>query len=168
MPATNYVSFVTQILARDSRRTKSSTITQTVLRDCINLASSFLVTDTTTDPQEGISTWFLGLDHLVDLVVILHNRNELELETVDCASRACSECWTAAGNWRGLDECRVKLRTIGGKLKKILDPNEKTYKGTSCILLFRMHFPMTSTVDRWPGLCTMTVMRRSYILISSL
>ncbi|KAF9567296.1 hypothetical protein CPC08DRAFT_703208 [Agrocybe pediades] len=129
MPATNYDSFVNEILARNSKRTKSPTIDQQVLRNCIDLASSFLVTDTSTDPKRGVTTWFHGLDHLVNLVVLLHKNGELELETVSCASRACSECWTAAGNWRGLDECRIRLRDIGGKLKRILDPNEKTYKG---------------------------------------
>ncbi|KAF8974545.1 hypothetical protein BDZ97DRAFT_33459 [Flammula alnicola] len=126
---TDFGTFVTDILARDVRSSDASTINQGVLRQCINLASSFLVTDTTTNPERGISTWFAGLSRLIDLVVVLHKRDELELETISAASRACSECWTAAGNWRGLDECKNRVRDIGGKLKKIMDANGRTYRG---------------------------------------
>ncbi|KAF9485338.1 hypothetical protein BDN70DRAFT_871358 [Pholiota conissans] len=129
LPATDFGAFVTQILARESRLSDAPTINQDVLRKCIHLASSFLVTDTTTNPESGITTWFAGLDSLVDLVVVLHRRDELELETINAASRACSECWTAAANWRGLDQCRSHVRDIGGKLKKVLDANERTYRG---------------------------------------
>jgi len=79
LPATDFGAFVINILARTSP--KSETIDQNVLRRCIQLASSFLVTDTTTNPERGISTWSVGFCRLVDLVVILHTRNELELET---------------------------------------------------------------------------------------
>jgi len=129
IPATDFGSYVTNTLARASRSSDSRTVDQTVLRKCILLASSFLITDTTTDPERGISTWFTGLSRLVDLVIVLHKRDELELETINCASKACSECWTAAGNWTGLSACRSHVRDIGGKLKKILDPNERTYRG---------------------------------------
>ncbi|KDR83723.1 hypothetical protein GALMADRAFT_219553 [Galerina marginata CBS 339.88] len=128
IPATDFGAFVTDILTRHARASECL-IDQSVLRKCIDLASSFLVTDTTTDPERGMTTWFAGLSRLVDLVLVLHKREELELETVNSASRACSECWTAAGNWRGLDECRNRVRDIGGKLKKILDTNERTYRG---------------------------------------
>jgi len=128
LPATDFGAFVINILARTSP--KSETIDQKVLRQCIQLASSFLVTDTTTNPERGISTWSVGFCRLVDLVVVLHTRNELELETVSAASKACSECWTAAGNWPNLNECRNRIRDIGGRLKKILDSNERTYRGT--------------------------------------
>jgi len=127
LPATDFGAFVINILARTSP--KSETIDQNVLRRCIQLASSFLVTDTTTNPERGISTWSVGFCRLVDLVVILHTRNELELETVSAASKACSECWTAAGNWPNLNECRNRIRDMGGRLKKILDTNERTYRG---------------------------------------
>jgi len=129
IPATNFGAFVTDTLARGSRGSDAPTIDQKVLQKCILLASSFLVSDTTTDPERGVTTWFAGLSRLVDLVLVLHKRDELELETVNCASKACSECWTAAGNWSGLGECRNRVRDIGGKLKKILDANERTYRG---------------------------------------
>ena len=127
LPATDFGAFVINILSHTSP--KSETIDQKVLRGCIQLASSFLVTDTTTNPERGISTWSVGFCRLVDLVVVLHTRNELELETVSAASKACSECWTAAGNWPGLNECRNRVRDIGGRLKKVLDSNERTYRG---------------------------------------
>lgn len=82
------------------------------------------------NPERGVSTWSVGFCRLVDLVMVLHTRNELELETVSAASKACSECWTAAGNWPGLNECRNRVRDMGGKLKKVLDSNERTYRGT--------------------------------------
>ena len=136
LPATDFGAFVINILSRTSP--KSETIDQKVLRRCIQLASSFLVTDTTTNPERGISTWSVGFCRLVDLVVVLHTRNELELETVSAASKACSECWTAAGNWPGLNECRNRVRDIGGRLKKVLDSNERTYRG---ILFLSFLFP---------------------------
>ncbi|KAF5320781.1 hypothetical protein D9619_000920 [Psilocybe cf. subviscida] len=128
-PPTDFAAFVTEILARESRASDSTTINQDILRRCLHLASSFFVTDTTTNPERGISTWSSGLNRLVDLVLVLHRRNELALETLDAASRACSECWTAAGSWRVLEEGRTHVREAGQRLKKILDENQRTYKG---------------------------------------
>lgn len=45
------------------------------------------------------------------------------------ASKACSECWTAAGAWKGMEDCRVGVRTIAGKLRKLLDEGGRTYRG---------------------------------------
>jgi ribosomal protein S14 len=53
----------------------------------------------------------------------------LEAETVSSASKACSECWSVAGTWRGFEECREGVREVAGKLKKILDETGRTYKG---------------------------------------
>jgi len=78
-----------------------------------------------------MTTWYKGLNQLVELVIALHKRDELELETVNAASKACSECWMIAGNWAGFDEVRNRVREIGGKLKSILDENERTYRGLS-------------------------------------
>ncbi|TFK43514.1 hypothetical protein BDQ12DRAFT_731526 [Crucibulum laeve] len=122
--ATDYGTFVIDILARSSK-----TIDQKDLRQCIGLASSFLVTDTTTNVVSGIVSWSAGFSRLMDVVVALHAINELELETVNAASKACSECWTAAGAWRGLEDSRSKVREVAGKLKKLLDTNGRTYKG---------------------------------------
>jgi hypothetical protein len=137
-PSTDFATFVTDALAQShhchlhNQRDSSSTaerIDQNVLRQCINLSSSFLLTDVATNPGAGISTWSTGLNRLVDIVIVLHKRNELEVDTISAASKACSECWTIAGNWRGLDDCRQSVREIGGRLKKVLDPDEHTYGG---------------------------------------
>ena len=71
------------------------------------------------------------MNSLVDVVVALHARGELELATLSEASKACSECWTAAGAWRGMEDCREGVRTVGGKLKKLLDEGGRTYKGNA-------------------------------------
>ncbi|KAF9534309.1 hypothetical protein CPB83DRAFT_844027 [Crepidotus variabilis] len=140
IPPTDYSYFVTETLkehkmiipseaSSSSSSQQPSAIDQQVLRQCLNLASSFLVTDMTTNAETGMNTWASGLNSLVDLVIVLHHRHELEAETVSAASRACSECWTVAGNWRGFDECRERVREVGIKLKRILDDNERTYRG---------------------------------------
>jgi len=82
-------------------------------------------------PDQGIDTWFLGFSRLIDILVALHARNELELETMNAASKACSECWGAAGSWRGLEECREGVRAVAKRLQKLLDPNGTTYRGES-------------------------------------
>ena len=125
---TNFGAFVLQVLAQSTR--KSQRIDQGVLRQCLGLASSFLVTDTTMQPDQGIDTWFVGFSRLVDVLVALHARNELEHETIDAASKACSECWSASGSWRGLEECREGVRSVAKKLQKLLDANGRTYRGS--------------------------------------
>jgi hypothetical protein len=62
--------------------------TQAQLRTYITLASSFLALDTTLKehPQDGIATWRLGWDRIVDLLTALHYRGELEVATVNAAS----------------------------------------------------------------------------------
>ncbi|RDB22697.1 hypothetical protein Hypma_010182 [Hypsizygus marmoreus] len=124
---TDYGSFVVQVLARSTR--ESQVLDQHVLRQCLGLASSFLVTDATMNPQSGVHSWNTGFTRLVDLLVALHARNELELETVNAASRACSECWSASGAWRGFEDCREGVRAVAAKLKRLLDPSGRTYRG---------------------------------------
>ncbi|KAF9221987.1 hypothetical protein BS17DRAFT_736510 [Gyrodon lividus] len=125
---TDYGQFVVDVLAKMTR--DSGVIDQTILRRAIGLASSYLVTDASTNSESGINTWQTGFNRLVDVVVALHHRGELELETVNEASKACSECWSVAGTWRGMEECRQGVKEVAGKLKKLLDePNRRTYKG---------------------------------------
>ncbi|KAG9317278.1 hypothetical protein JVU11DRAFT_1473 [Chiua virens] len=108
----------------------SGAIDQGVLRRVIGLASSYLVTDASTNQEGGIASWQTGINRLVDLIVALHHRGELELDTVNEASKACSECWSVAATWRGMEECRQGVKEVAGKLKKLLDePNRRTYKG---------------------------------------
>ncbi|KAF7352774.1 hypothetical protein MVEN_01244000 [Mycena venus] len=132
IPCTDFSRFVLDAIKSSSNTgERVKKLDQSILRAAFSLASSFLVTDTSTnsDPHVGCDTWFVGLNHLVDLLVALHAREELELETVNAASRACSECWTVAGTWRGLEECREGVRKVGAKLKKLLDENGFTYRG---------------------------------------
>ncbi|KAJ7180111.1 hypothetical protein C8R43DRAFT_971769 [Mycena crocata] len=150
IPATNFSRFVLDAIKSTTQSTSgASTLDQEVLRTALSLSSSYLVTDTSTnpDPLTGSDTWFMGLNQLVDLLVVLHARKELELETVNAASKvcfqfsvifwqlcesdlqACSECWTVAGTWRGLEECREGVRKVGAKLKRLLDENGMTYRG---------------------------------------
>ncbi|KAI0774289.1 hypothetical protein C8Q74DRAFT_823746 [Fomes fomentarius] len=128
-PATDYGGFVVDVLARMTRT--SGKIDQMVLRRCIGLASSYLVTDVTmnTNAEMGVRTWRAGFNRLVDVMVALHTRQELEVETVNAASKACSECWSVAGSWREMDECREGVKAIATRLKGLLDGNGKTYRG---------------------------------------
>jgi hypothetical protein len=61
---------------------------QAQLRTYMMLASSFLALDTTLKehPQDGIATWRLGWDRIVDILTALHCRGELEIATVNAAS----------------------------------------------------------------------------------
>ena len=128
MPPTDYGSFVVDVMARCTAG-GTTPIDQRVLRQCLGLASSFLITDTTINPLTGADTWYIGFSRLVDIVVALHARDELDLETVNIASMACSECWMVAGSWRGLLDCKNKVKEIATKLRRILDPNDRTYRG---------------------------------------
>nr|GAT59442.1 predicted protein [Mycena chlorophos] len=87
---TNYARFV---VAAVKAATTGLKLNQEVLRTALSLCSSYLVTDTSTndDPTSGSQTWFTGLNQLVDLLVALHARDELEIDTLNAASMACSE-----------------------------------------------------------------------------
>ncbi|PPQ98548.1 hypothetical protein CVT24_004039 [Panaeolus cyanescens] len=127
---TNYEAFVVDVVARSLRSKDSHKINQKVLRQCMSLASSFLVTDTAMNRDQGVNTWFVGLNQLIDLIIVLDKRNELELETINTASKVCSECWSTSGNWRELASCRDQIKGLAGKLRGLLDPNKKTYRGS--------------------------------------
>ncbi|KAH9951571.1 hypothetical protein B0H21DRAFT_818022 [Amylocystis lapponica] len=127
-PSTDYAAFVLGMLSRMTRSTGS--IDQRVLRYCLGLSSSYLITDSTMDPERGMTSWHTGFNRLVDVVVALHARGDLELGTVNEASKACSECWTVAGSWREMDECRAGVKAVAVRLKGLLDENGKTYRGS--------------------------------------
>ncbi|KAH9938139.1 uncharacterized protein B0H18DRAFT_965774 [Fomitopsis serialis] len=133
-PSTDYGAFVLAMVAHHGRTSASGPIDQRVLRKCLGLASSHLITDTTMNPEHGLSSWHTGFQHLIDVLVALHNRGELELETVNAASKACSECWTVAGSWREMDAGRESVRGVAARLKGLLDDNGKTYRGGGCTL----------------------------------
>ena len=44
-----------------------------VLRRCLGLASSYLVTDVTMNAEEGVRSWRAGFNRLVDVMVALRN-----------------------------------------------------------------------------------------------
>ena len=126
---TNFGAYVLEVLSSMTRR--SPTFDQGALRQCLGLSSSYLVSDTTMNPTGGIISWTAGLNQLVDVLAALHSRGELELETVNAASKACSECWSVAGNWRGLEESRETVRRVAARLKALLDENGSTFGGQS-------------------------------------
>lgn len=126
-PPTDFAAFVINSLAAMNRQ--SGSIDQAVLRQCLGLSSSYLLTDGTMNSASGKGSWSAGLNRLVDVLVALHARGELEHETVNEASKACSECWTVAGNWVGMEECRDSVRGVAARLKKLLDENGRTYQG---------------------------------------
>ncbi|KAH6914893.1 hypothetical protein BKA70DRAFT_1216971 [Coprinopsis sp. MPI-PUGE-AT-0042] len=88
----------------------SRTIDQSILCQCLRLSSSFLITDASMNPERGTHTWAIGLSRLIDIVIALHNRSELELATIVAATKACRECWIAAGAFTAVEECRGKWR----------------------------------------------------------
>jgi hypothetical protein len=107
---------------------EGGTIDQDRLRQCLGMSSSYLVTDTSTSP-DGFKTWFTGFSQLVDLMAVLHARGELELETMNEASKACAECWGIAGSWRSMVFAKEGVRAVALKLKRMLDENGQTYRG---------------------------------------
>lgn len=125
--ATDYGAFVTRVVGDMTKST--GTLDQRVLRQCLGLSSSYLVTDITMNPERGLSTWQQGFNRLVDVIVALNSRGELEVETVSSASKACSECWSVAGTWREAETSRESIRDIAVRLKGILDENGRTYHG---------------------------------------
>lgn len=115
------------ILSKQNELTGS--VDQTVLRDCLGLSSSFLMTDVTMNPTTGLVSWNAGFNRLVDIMVALHRKGQLELSTVNAASKACSECWSVAGSWRNMEEVRQCVKNVATKLQGLLDENGKTYGG---------------------------------------
>ncbi|KZT39597.1 hypothetical protein SISSUDRAFT_1113579 [Sistotremastrum suecicum HHB10207 ss-3] len=149
-PPTDYGQTVIDTLS--SMSSEGGVIDQQLLRHFLALSPSYLLLDTTTNPstmaahqlaneppnQEhipsipGIDTWDKGFNFLVDILLALHTRNELELETLNTASKACSECWTVASSWPGGgvgDASRARVRIVAGKLRSLLDENRRTYRG---------------------------------------
>jgi len=158
-PPTDYGRAVVASLA--SMSSESGVIDQRMLRYFLALSPAYLLLDSTTNstssfepqqrssrdssprsdsssgspsppPLSGIQTWDAGFNRLVDILLALHARGELELETLNVASQACSECWTVASSWPagGVgEETRVRVRNIASKLRSVLDENRRTYRG---------------------------------------
>jgi hypothetical protein len=79
------------------RMESSGRIDQSLLRVFIGLAPSYLLLDCTT--QGGTAKWSLGFHRVVDVMIALHERGELEFDTVNEASKACSEVWSISGEF---------------------------------------------------------------------
>lgn len=124
---TDFGKTVTRALAAMSQN--GGAIDQRLLRYYLTMSASFLVTDTTMNPEGGLNTWSSGFLQLANVLVALHRRTELELETVNEISKACSECWTVCGSWRGLEAGRDTVREVAGKVKTLLDANGRTFQG---------------------------------------
>jgi hypothetical protein len=115
------------ILAKQNELTGD--VDQAVLRHCLGLSSSYLMTDVTMNPTTGLTSWDTGFNMLIDIMVALHRKGQLELATVNAASKACSECWSAAGSWRNLEDVRLCVKNVAAKLQGLLDENGRTYGG---------------------------------------
>ena len=103
-------------------------IDQARLRHCLGMASSYLLTDTSMS-VDGFRSWSTGFCQLIDVMAGLDALGELHLETMDEASKACSECWGIAGSWKGMAHAKEGVRAVALKLKKMLDENGQTYQG---------------------------------------
>jgi len=127
------LSFNDAVLKILSRRTQSSgTIDQKELRNVIALAPSYLLVDSTVHPTtaDGVNQWALGFNRLCEVIIALHRKSDLELETLNEASRACAEAWSICGSWRGLDAGRNVIGNISTRLREnVLDPDGVSYKG---------------------------------------
>ncbi|KAF5389051.1 hypothetical protein D9757_004892 [Collybiopsis confluens] len=127
---TNYSRFVTSAFLNSRRRRgEQARVDQDLLRRCLSLSSSYLIADTCMDPEHGVNTWFNGFNALIETIIALHKKEELDIETMNAASKACSECWSVSGAWRGLEGCRDGVRKVARKLKTLLDENGRTYQG---------------------------------------
>lgn len=128
MPHIDFHSVVVNALG-DMTRT-SGTIDQTMLRRLLMLTPAYLIVDNTINPESGLTRWASGFNRLVDVLLALHAKEQLETETVNEASKACSECWSVSGTYRGLTaDGRDVVRGIGMALKTILDADGRKYKG---------------------------------------
>ncbi|KIJ56682.1 hypothetical protein M422DRAFT_22841 [Sphaerobolus stellatus SS14] len=128
MPHIDFHSAVVNSLATMTRTI--GTIDQTVLRRLIMLAPAYLIVDNTIGAEGGLARWSSGFHRLVDLLLALDKKQQLELETMNEASKACSECWSVSGSYRGLPEdSREVVRAIGARLKSILDEDGVRYRG---------------------------------------
>ncbi|KAF7332228.1 hypothetical protein MKEN_00103800 [Mycena kentingensis (nom. inval.)] len=91
LEVTDFSRFVIEAIKAGTTGTDAK-LDQVVLRTSLELASSYLVTDTTTNVASGSQSWLTGLQQLVDILVALHARDELELDTLNAASKVFILC----------------------------------------------------------------------------
>ncbi|KZT53323.1 hypothetical protein CALCODRAFT_474882 [Calocera cornea HHB12733] len=109
----------------------SGPIDQSLLRRWLALAPTFLLLDASTHPSpQGLASWQLGLRLLINLMLALHSRGQLEWETMNAASKALAECWSISLCWTGLEGAKGAVQGAGGRLKAVLDRDDPTrYRG---------------------------------------
>lgn len=105
----------------------TGTVDQSRLRRSFGLCSSYLITDVSMNPESGLATWDAGFNRLVDVLVALHMRGELEVATISEASKACSESWTVSATFKGLENSRPLIRAIALRLRNLVP--DGTYAG---------------------------------------
>ncbi|KAG9127590.1 hypothetical protein FRC07_011908 [Ceratobasidium sp. 392] len=129
LKAISYEEYVVRVVSQMTK--DKGAIDQGSLRTTMGLAPSYLILDTTTlsSTTVGIQTWASGFHKLVDIMLALHAREQLELATLDTASQSCSECWTMTCSFSGLEEARSGVRSIAARLQSVLDPNGIEYRG---------------------------------------
>ncbi|KAF8529029.1 hypothetical protein BU17DRAFT_37396 [Hysterangium stoloniferum] len=128
MPHIDFHSAVNNTLSNMTRT--SGVIDQTTLCRLLSLTPAYLILDTTINSQGGLGRWSDGFDCLVDVLLALHKKEQLETNTISEASKACSECWSVVGSYSGLpSESREVVRRIGSRLKTILDKDGFRYRG---------------------------------------
>ncbi|KIO25024.1 hypothetical protein M407DRAFT_25664 [Tulasnella calospora MUT 4182] len=107
-------------------------IVQADLRKLIALSPSYLIVDSTVHPNaaDGVNQWALGLNRLCEVIIALHRKEELELETLNETSRACAEAWSITSSWRGMERGKAVIGDLSARLREhVLDPDGLTYKG---------------------------------------
>ncbi|KAG8705443.1 hypothetical protein FRC12_000011 [Ceratobasidium sp. 428] len=129
LKSVSYEEYVVRVVSHMTK--EKGVIDQVSLRSTMGLAPSYLILDTTTLPSSvvGIQTWSSGFHKLVDIMLALHARDQLEVATVSSASQSCSECWTMTCSFNGLEDARSGVRSIAARLRSILDPNGIEYRG---------------------------------------
>lgn len=128
MPHIDYHNTVINTLSSMTHSTGS--LDQVVLRRLLMLAPAYLIIDNTIKSEGGLGRWSAGFHRLVEVLLALDKTNQLEIETMNEASKACSECWSVTGTYKGLPESgREVVRAIGARLKSILDDDGVRYRG---------------------------------------
>ena len=126
-----HIDFHTAVVNSLGAMTRTSgSIDQTMLRRLLMLTPAYLIMENTINSDGGLARWSAGFNRLVDVVLALHKKEQLETETVNEASKACSECWSVSGTYRGATmDGRDVVRGIGVRLKTILDADGRKYRG---------------------------------------
>lgn len=122
LPPTDYGKFVVDAISHMTRNPLSNgRLNQENLRNCLAMASSFMIADTTLNSESGIDSWTTGFKHLVELLLHLHRKGDLDPATMGMSIRACYECWVAIGSFQNLDRGRAVVQECGSKLRACLD-----------------------------------------------